>query len=91
MEEKNKIRNAALYWQTCHKEGFPKGQKDVFYEWLEKDTQHSITYERLNTISQEITEHKKEIKMKNKTKIFPIISILLIITLVSILIFKLQY
>jgi len=66
MTQENKIRNAARYWHDCQKEGFPKGQKEVFEEWLDKDIQNSIIYEKL--FSDNHKEIPKQITIKKKTK-----------------------
>lgn len=66
MTKENKIKNAALYWYTCEKEGFPKGQKEVFQEWLDKDIEHRNTYQKLyrNIIEVAPIEDMKKKKSK---------------------------
>jgi len=62
MTKERKIQNAALYWHTCKKDGFPQGQEKVFQEWLDKDIAHSHAYETLHSSVPQTRKTEYQIK-----------------------------
>jgi len=83
MTDEKKVSNAALYWFNCNKDGFPTGQKKIFEEWLESNTQHKIAYQRLFR-SQEIINTKKKPKKKRYILLYFILALLFIIMIITI-------
>ena len=73
-----KIENAASYWYACEKDGFPKWQKEAFDQWIKKDIEHKIAYEKIKKIEDIFTSlpddyidelEKEAISGAKKTKI----------------------
>lgn len=88
MTKEKKIENAALYWNTCEKDGFPEGQKEVFQEWLDKDIKHKDTYTRLYNYKQNIIS-EDEIIENGTGKVFYFFCFLTLI-LISFLIISIK-
>lgn len=92
MTQENKIKNAARYWFDCQKEGFPKGQKEVFEEWLNKDIRHYITYEELFDNNPKETHIQTISKEKKKIYSFPLYFLGFLIFIIIFFVFiKLLY
>ena len=91
MTKEYKIKNAARYWNICKKEGFPKGQKKVFDEWLEKDVKNKETYEELYGTSSinAIENHPTTDKKENRFYFYLIFTTIVII--ITLIIVKSQY